>query len=125
MTLAVYANVENWTFCSFFYLVSVYDPPSRASDSTFRLTVGRIMGYAKFRAHFAVISMLAVLGLITAPTHATTILWNNAGEGNWNLATNWNPQQVPVGPTNNDFAQINNGGTVDVNDAESFGTLGL
>jgi len=57
---------------------------------------------------------LATLLLLTLCGHAsraTGITWTNLNGGNWNVATNWSPNQVP-GPT--DSAYITNNGTYTV-----------
>jgi hypothetical protein len=57
-------------------------------------------------------------------TPAATITWTNTAGGNWNLPTNWNPNQVPGG---GDSAVLSAPGTytVSVTDAESVSNLVL
>jgi len=43
---------------------------------------------------------IGVVALFQA--HAASIVWTNAGDGNWNVAANWNPKQVP-GPGDHAF----------------------
>jgi hypothetical protein len=61
---------------------------------------------------------------IAAPIGAQTITWINTSGGDWNVAGNWSPNQVP-GATNT--AVINAPGTyvVTVNDTESAASLTL
>ena len=44
--------------------------------------------------------------------HCATITWNNPAGGNWSVAANWSPNQVP---TNTDTALITTPGTYTVN----------
>ncbi|MBE0539811.1 MAG: hypothetical protein IH623_00290 [Verrucomicrobia bacterium] len=44
----------------------------------------------------------------TLATHAATLVWTNSSGGNWNLAANWEPNQVPGA---SDTAIITNDGT--------------
>jgi hypothetical protein len=59
------------------------------------------------RSRFAAVALLA---LVLAPSaHAIDYAWNNAGGGNWNVATNWTPNGVPN--SNADTATITAAGT--------------
>src|ERR1019366_6496748 len=57
--------------------------------------------------------LLAVLSLLTLGSLArgATITWTNTSGGNWSVASNWNPNQVP---TNSDTALITAPGTYTV-----------
>src|SRR5260221_12357508 len=74
----------------------------------------------KLRALFIVLCLL----LICSVTRASTITWTNAASGNWNLAANWSPNQVPGG---GDAAVFSTPGTytVSVTDTESISNLVL
>ena len=52
----------------------------------------------------ALIAALAV----AFSSNATTITWTNTAGGNWNVAANWDPNQVPG---SNDVANITTAGT--------------
>ena len=58
--------------------------------------------------------LLAVLSLLTLGSlaHCATITWTNTSGGNWSVASNWSPNQVP---TNTDNVLITNAGTYTVN----------
>jgi hypothetical protein len=47
----------------------------------------------------------------TIATHAATLVWTNSSGGNWNLAANWEPNQVPGAA---DTAILTNAGTCTV-----------
>ncbi len=55
---------------------------------------------------------------------AATITWNNTSGGNWNVAGNWNPSQVPGAA---DTVAISTAGTytVTINDTESAASLNV
>src|ERR1039457_2346957 len=53
---------------------------------------------------FIVLALLAIASV----THATTITWTNTAGGNWSVAANWSPNQVPGA---SDTAQITTSGT--------------
>jgi mucin-19 len=55
-----------------------------------------------------VLTSLLVLTLCINTARATTITWTNTNGGNWNVAANWNPNQVPG---SNDTANITTAGT--------------
>ena len=59
--------------------------------------------------------MSAVVGLIllftAGSSSAATITWTNTAGGNWNVAANWNPNQIPG---SNDTAEITTPGTYTV-----------
>ena len=57
--------------------------------------------------------MLAVLSLLTSGSmaHAATVTWTNTSGGNWSVAANWSPNQVP---TNSDTALLTSPGTYTV-----------
>src|ERR1039457_2492438 len=57
--------------------------------------------------------LLAGLALLAGgnPAHSATITWINTSGGNWSVAANWNPNQVP---TNTDTALITTPGTYTV-----------
>jgi len=64
----------------------------------------------RFNCFFIMLALLA----IGCNAHADTITWTNAAGGNWSVAANWDPNEVP-GP--NDTAQINSAtGTYTVTD---------
>jgi hypothetical protein len=54
------------------------------------------------------LALLAGAAVITGPTLGATISWNG-GTGDWFVAANWLPVEVPDG---NDTAIVNNGGTM-------------
>src|SRR5271170_1235111 len=54
--------------------------------------------------------VLATLATCTV-THSATITWTNTAGGNWSVAANWNPNQVPG---ISDTAQITTSGTYTV-----------
>ncbi len=60
-----------------------------------------------------IVIVLAVLSLLTLGSlaHCATITWINTSGGNWSVASNWNPNQVP---TNTDTALITTPGTYTV-----------
>src|SRR4051812_16395520 len=66
---------------------------------------------------------LACVGLLTASAGAQTINWNNSSGGNWNLATSWNPSNVP--DTTGESAIINLAGTYAITLNASENILGL
>src|ERR1039458_2141149 len=57
--------------------------------------------------------MLAALWLLSIGglAHCATITWTNTSGGNWSVAANWNPNQVP---TNSDNVLITTPGTYTV-----------
>ena len=59
---------------------------------------------------FQIAIVLAVLSLLTSGSlaHAATITWTNTSGGNWSVANNWSPNQVP---TNADVVLITTPGT--------------
>jgi hypothetical protein len=67
-------------------------------------------------------ALLVMAGWISA--QAATVTWTNTAGGNWNVAANWSPKQVP-GAT--DTAVITNSGTytITLSDNESVNTLAL
>src|ERR1017187_5127731 len=56
---------------------------------------------------FIVLALLAIASV----THATTITWTNTAGGNWSVAANWSPNQVPG---SSDTAILTNDGTYTV-----------
>ncbi|MBL9168945.1 MAG: hypothetical protein JNN07_14490, partial [Verrucomicrobiales bacterium] len=48
---------------------------------------------SKFHSLFCAFSFITVAG--TGIVSADVITWNNAGGGEWDVPTNWSPQQVP------------------------------
>src|ERR1039457_7308146 len=61
--------------------------------------------------HFITVTVLALLAVGNlAP--AATITWTNTSGGNWSVAANWSPNQVP---TNTDSVLITAPGTYTVN----------
>ena len=62
---------------------------------------------------FQIAIVLAVLLLLTSGSlaHAATVTWTNTSGGNWSVAANWNPNQVP---TNTDNVLITTPGTYTV-----------
>ena len=54
---------------------------------------------------------LIVLLFAVVSLHATTLTWTNTGGGDWNVAANWTPAQVPV---NGDSVIVTNSGTYSV-----------
>src|SRR5437762_1754521 len=66
-------------------------------------------------------SRLTVLTLLTVFTalcsaRAATLVWTNTADGDWNLAANWSPPQVPA---SGDSVIITNGGTYTVTNSLS------
>ena len=56
--------------------------------------------------------ILVVLGSATViPAHAATLIWTNTAGGNWNVAANWTPNQIPGA---SDTAIITNNGEYSV-----------
>src|SRR5664279_81919 len=55
--------------------------------------------------------LMLALPAIGNRAHATTITWINTSGGNWSVAANWSPNQVP---TNTDTALITTPGTYTV-----------
>jgi fibronectin-binding autotransporter adhesin len=62
-------------------------------------------------SHIYILMALALLALGHL-AHCATITWNNPAGGNWSVAANWSPNQVP---TNTDTALITTPGTYTVN----------
>jgi hypothetical protein len=59
------------------------------------------------QSNLIILSNLVLLAtLLTA--HSTTIVWTNTAGGNWSIAANWSPNQVPG---SNDTANITTAGT--------------
>jgi hypothetical protein len=67
---------------------------------------------AKLDFLFIAFALFAVAGV----THAATITWTNTNGGDWNVATNWSPNQVPE---NGDDVIITNSGSYAVTNAPS------
>jgi len=67
-------------------------------------------------------SALAVLTLSTQLVRATDLVWTNTVGGNWNVAANWSPNQVPTAA---DSVFITNAGnyTVSITTADSAGNI--
>ena len=67
---------------------------------------------------------LFLLCLFAGGARAATIVWTNTTGGNWSVAANWSPNQVP---TSSDAIIINAAGTyvVTVQSAQSAGTVML
>jgi hypothetical protein len=64
-----------------------------------------------------VVYLLGAAALLAAiSTHAAILTWTNTAGGDWNVAANWNPSQVPV---NGDDVIITNGGTYTVTNTGS------
>src|SRR5216684_3615942 len=57
---------------------------------------------------------------MTFSLSAADIAWNNGAGGDWNVAANWNPSQVPGSP---DKAILTLGATVTVNSNTTVGSL--
>ncbi len=66
-----------------------------------------ILNPGRLLKSFAVV-FLFTLPFFPLPTQAATITWINTGGGNWSVAANWSPNQVP-GPA--DDVLITAGGT--------------
>jgi len=57
--------------------------------------------------------------MLTAPALSVTITWTNQGErGNWDVQTNWSPNQVP-GPDDDVVHGIGGAGIIEVNIADA------
>jgi hypothetical protein len=69
-------------------------------------------------------AVLGILVLAALPVHADLITWTNTAGGDWSLASNWSPNEVPQ---STDAAFITNNGTytVTVTASESVSTLTL
>src|SRR4051794_28240523 len=76
------------------------------------------------RRFLAAIASSFFLFFHPSPGLASSITWTNAVGGNWNIAANWSPNQVPG---ISDTAWITNNGnyTVTVSDAEAVNVLSL
>ncbi|HEX3623978.1 MAG TPA: hypothetical protein VH280_00985, partial [Verrucomicrobiae bacterium] len=74
------------------------------------------------RGWFFILSLASLAGTTTST--ATSISWINTSGGNWNVAANWSPSQVPG---SSDTVWITNNGTytVTVSDNETAGTISL
>ena len=71
--------------------------------------------------------LLAVMiaAVLTAPgSHAATAVWTNSASGNWNVANNWDPRQVPQ-PGDSVFITNNGTHTVTLNVATTNADLML
>ena len=66
---------------------------------------------------FFIVSVFLAIGSVA---HAATIIWANTNGGDWNIATNWTPAQVPV---SGDNVIITTNGTYTVTNSSSA-TLG-
>jgi fibronectin-binding autotransporter adhesin len=75
-----------------------------------------------FVFRLAIATITAMLFSTAPPIWASTITWINTSGGDWNVAGNWNPEQVPGAA---DTALINTSGTyiVNVTDTESAASL--
>jgi hypothetical protein len=73
------------------------------------------------RSLFAVIT---AAGLTAFCSHATTVVWTNSASGNWNVANNWDPRQVPQ-PGDSVFITNNGTYTVTLNVATTNADLRL
>jgi hypothetical protein len=74
---------------------SFHPPVARPGPASLRLTL---------------LTLAGILGAIPA-TRAASLVWTNAAGGNWGVATNWSPNQVPAP---GDAAQITQGGNYTV-----------
>src|ERR1017187_8605147 len=69
---------------------------------------------------FIVLALLAIASV----THATTINWTNTAGGNWSVAANWSPNQVP-GSSDNAVITTTGSYTVTLNTSPTVGSLTL
>ena len=65
---------------------------------------------------------LCLLCFISSRSFAATVVWTNSASGNWNVAANWSPNQVPGAA---DQAFITNSGTYSVTISESRSVASL
>src|SRR4051812_15066781 len=66
-------------------------------------------------------SLVAVV-LLAGPVRAADIVWTNAAGGNWSVAANWNPNQVPGG-ADNALVTASGSYTVTLNSAATVASL--
>jgi hypothetical protein len=52
-------------------------------------------GFITMKAYIRRLLLLAVLCATAHSIHATNIVWTNTAGGNWSVAANWSPNQVP------------------------------
>ena len=72
---------------------------------------------SRIRSAQAAVALAGIAGL-GGTASAVDYFWD-AGEGNWNVATNWNPDAVPGA---SDTARINNGGTAVIDASQNVST---
>ena len=70
------------------------------------------------------LSALLASMAFTMTARAATIIWTNTAGGNWNVAANWNPQQVP-GAADDPCITNNSSYTVTVNTPVNVASLTL
>ncbi len=68
-------------------------------------------GWALFKSLLPCMAITALLGLAAFKSDAASISWTNTSGGDWNVATNWSPNEVPGAADN---AVITNAGTYTV-----------